>query len=388
MDGTYTVDEAAAHFNIDGDTLHRFYKQQIRARNFAEDEFDSDDHGQGENRVEALDIEAEDERGEKVPKREFRPIEEDERGTFSDNWEKAQESTEDEGLLFTPLADSLSRIPVLKWLVRKGEVSLKALFEMAAVLAVIILLTFFIPLLKKNPADDAPPISNAHSPPAHNLPIEEAKMAIRKFLDAPDAKARLKFVREPERVGPLMQAWNSKHPLDAGVLNYKYIFFDEQQTQFEKTYLKYSVTDDVNDSPRPITVISEAGKDGPVCRVDWEEFVVYQPGGWDYFLESRSTDEHTFRVEAAFSDYYNYGYTDEQQYISLLLSVPGETAQIYVFLDRTKDLTSKIGEALISQKQVSSKFKLMLKLTFADIDPKERDVVRVTEMISPSWLTP
>ena len=182
-----------------------------------------------------------------------------------------------------------------------------------------------------------------------------------------------------------MKDWYEKHPEEAGPININYKFFEVQNSQFGKMFLIYSLMNDVSDTPRSIAV--ESSPNQP-CVVDWESFVGYQSGSWDYFIENRTEDEYVFRVEVEPSNYYNYSYTDSTLYVSLQITTPNSPRSLYLYLDRTKEITNKIGNALLTQTPVGEKFRMTLKLTFANTDPKETEVVRVTEMISPTWVTP
>ena len=382
--GEHTFDSATEFFGIEANALHRFYRQYVRSVDASEQEaFDLDDDGIDDvNEEPPVDVPLE----EKLPKREFQPLGEEDRGNFSQNWDKAQENVEDEEIVFTPLAESFSNIPVLRRLVRKGEINSRTVFEMCAIIAIIALLAVFLPILFKKPVEDLP-TSNAQDTPEHNLPIDEGTQVIRQFLDVGDWKARVAFVRDSARIAPILKDWYSKHP--DGLMDYRYIFFEEQLKQKGRTFLRYTIIDEVNNAPRPITVACEEVNGRMECLIDWEEFVVYQPGGdWDYFIESRPETEYIFRVDVQFSDYYNYSYMDQERYIALSISIPGSNRAQYLYLDRSKDLTSEISNALIAQKPKGDLFQLTLKLTYDGTDPKERDVVRVVEMVSPSWLAP
>jgi hypothetical protein len=355
------VDEAANKFKVDPDILHRFYKQYLRSKSPKE--------------IEVQELQR---------KKEFKPINHEIRENFNQNWGKAQEEAEKMENVSTPLAESFSRIPILRRVVKNGEVNSIAVFELIAVFAVLAIAAVVL-LVKKETAAVPPKAANAPNVESFKHQIEVGLATVTSFLSAKDWQERAAFVRDSDRVKPLMKEWYEQHPEESGPFDIKYKFFEVQNSQFGETFLLYSLMNDVSDNPRSIAVESKRDQS---CLVDWESFVGYQSGNWDYFIENRNEDESVFRVEVEPSNYYNYAYTDTTLYVSLQVTIPNSPRSLYLYLDRTKKITSEIGNALLTQTPFGDKNRMTLRLTFANTDSKETEVVRVTEMISPTWIAP
>ncbi len=122
---------------------------------------------------------------------------------------------------------------------------------------------------------------------------DKISRTVETFFAAPNVEAKLPFVRDPDRVKPLMQDYYSREPM--GPVKWRglgrLVRVDEPGYRFGYVQAQF-------DGVPPLTLIIEEMKDG-AFRVDWECLVRYGEMSWSDFLQRRPTEAKLMRVKAS-----------------------------------------------------------------------------------------
>ena len=141
---------------------------------------------------------------------------------------------------------------------------------------------------------------------------ESALAVVNGFLNAGSIEERLEFVRDPERVRPLMEAWYAREGAEENLgdgkvaLRDKHIdqgrYFIRLAIEFVGVGHRMFAVEQIRTDP------TDEGSD--VFKLDWETATGYQPMLLGEFKAKRPTTPVEFRVKLKASDYYNYEFRD------------------------------------------------------------------------------
>jgi hypothetical protein len=164
---------------------------------------------------------------------------------------------------------------------------------------------------------------------------QDAMDVLTEYLKARTIEEKLRWVRLPERVKPLMEEWYRNNP-DPPLTVSEITDREKIRAGNEETGILYLVQLylEVNE-PDPLTPgqtrksrrwfnIEEIGSGQKrTYLVDWETSVGYQPMSWEQFRTRRPLQPVAFRVHMSLGgDYYNHEFTDEQRWQYARLSIP------------------------------------------------------------------
>ncbi len=239
------------------------------------------------------------------------------------------------------------------------------------------------------------PAGNPASAPAHTMPgpikdgernismiaekLENQVLPLAKaFLEAKNAEERLRLVRDPERVRPLMEAYDRKRGSD-GAIPYEEIGNLSTIAEADVFFLVPVVTEAYGQRKLAI----EETADGFLA--DWESFVIYSDMTFHEFEEQQPTEPKTFRVHAVFADYFNYGFT-EAEYACLRLHEPDSDDNLYGYIRRDA-LASGFGLRLATdlQRQNGVPAYMTLRLRYAP-DAKASNQVLIDDYLQLGWI--
>jgi hypothetical protein len=172
--------------------------------------------------------------------------------------------------------------------------------------------------------DTAPP-EQASSIVRHDSAKAEtdAENLVRSFLNAQGWVGKSQFVRDQERVTPLMQAYYAAQSSEVApgltpkVITSSAPSYYYRADQLKAPYSKVSV--EFTDGSTKHFVV-EFMPDGP--KIEWESSVAYCPTDWKSILTSLPSDNaepSLLRVTACLDDYYNHQYADRKAYVSVYL---------------------------------------------------------------------
>ncbi len=177
---------------------------------------------------------------------------------------------------------------------------------------------------------------------------DAAAAVVAQFLAAPTLEDRLRFVRFPEKVKPLMEAWYRSHPITPRI-------FSRDDNAELLTKILHSggrefivIMGDVSDEGPRLFSIEKVNSD--VYKVDWETAVGWQPMDLANLKAAKPTKPIPFRLSMNVGDYYNGPFSDPGKWQAVDLTYPGRDFRLFGYIDRTAPWAKPIIDKLIKPK--------------------------------------
>jgi|694.fasta_scaffold107510_2 hypothetical protein len=144
------------------------------------------------------------------------------------------------------------------------------------------------------------------------------------FLGAHSHEERLRWIRKPEQVGPIMEKFFADGAgKDEKVINKKMI---DSSNDDNLNMDRFELT--MNDgNPRMLCIVHCDGR----ALVDFESYARSGSTTWDQLLSGKVKKAERMRVFIANNNYYNYSFTDETQWISFVAKTPELPNSIYLY---------------------------------------------------------
>ena len=154
------------------------------------------------------------------------------------------------------------------------------------------------------------------------------------FLNAGTVEALLPLVRDPSRAEPRMRRLYPDGTLPApGLSEFKPEELMERQGKVCTVQIRNR-----DFEPRLISFVETPGG----LKVDWEAWVGWSDISWADFTRQRITKPTLFRVVLEPVEYYNFGFSDENQWVSYRLTTLDGESSLYGYAVRGSDLDGKI----------------------------------------------
>ena len=170
---------------------------------------------------------------------------------------------------------------------------------------------------------------------------QKIEKSIKSFLNAKTVDEKLKYVRDPKRVGPLMKAYYAK----TGYQPEGFEDVREKELSFNERYATTSVfTGDFSD--RVITVRRSIVKGADTYRVDWESWMGYGEKTPAEMRKEKPTTPFVLRVILMGDDYYNYHFSDPEKWLSFRLDVGNEREFFYGYIAKDSQLYKQVTEEM------------------------------------------
>ncbi len=249
------------------------------------------------------------------------------REIFLENWERLVTETAATEADFrqSPREIFLQTSPLTAWLFQDGKLdrgilagAISGLFVLAIVISFLL-------------ADRTPPVPETVSlpepPPRDDIVIDVAAVAAESFFKAANWQERLKFIREPEAVRGMVEAYYKENP--DGPVN------DAALSLASTSRHLVNLSYDVPSQGRShfLCVVLVKGK--PL--VDWESSSLYQEAQIAKLRANRSTGPTRVAVSISRDpekDYYNYAFSDAGQWVCYQLNYPGLKLNLYGYARR------------------------------------------------------
>ena len=122
--------------------------------------------------------------------------------------------------------------------------------------------------------------------------IEEIRnTTVAAYLGAATLEEKARYVRDPERVFPLMEEYYKKNPLVPEQIRSNLV----ETPVTGRDGVLWRVKAREKDANGSLYLLVETKEDGR-SLVDWETDVIHQPSDWDAFIKTKSTVAHEFRA--------------------------------------------------------------------------------------------
>ena len=199
--------------------------------------------------------------------------------------------------------------------------------------------------------------------------------SLEQFLAAEDPVGLLPHVRDPERVGPMIEDYYGRHPFELPQL-YKVEEAEEGMVNLKAFWVVDAAMKE-GENQRFIMQDTERG-----FVVDWGMFVRYNPMDWVEYADQRPLDAKVFRVFASRDFKIGYAFPDAAGWLCVRLRSQGSERELYGYVLADSETAIALGEVLDSDWENHC----MLELQFP-ADPKGGDdQVHIRALVSDGWL--
>lgn len=209
--------------------------------------------------------------------------------------------------------------------------------------------------------------------------VEAIEENLARYIAADSVDDLLPLVRDPERVGPLMEDWYARHPIKARKFEGLGVFqpFDLEGRLF--WLITCLVEGDDSE-----TILMEQTEDGRVF-VDWETQVCYQPMAWDDYVEKRPEGEALdFRVylQTDWGGFYSHEFRDEETWGVYRLWTRDSEEYVFGYVKKGSELEEQLSKLSGANKGYPLALYLRLRIPEGTTSPRG---VLIEEVISERW---
>ncbi len=193
------------------------------------------------------------------------------------------------------------------------------------------------------------------------------------FSKATTHEERLQWVRDGERVAPLMERFFRDGPgANEKILEIVPMPPDSNGAlAFQRFQVRLE-----NDKNRLLSVIltDEGGK------VDFECYARHGAVAWSDLLSGKASESSEVRVFVELGSAYMYEFSDDQKWRSILATTPDYEYPLYFYVLRDSEVDKKLNEQ-ISDNQIRATLAIR-----SVQNSHEKKQFEVTEVLSPSWV--
>ena len=206
--------------------------------------------------------------------------------------------------------------------------------------------------------------------------VVKIENAVKGFMTSGSIQERLTFVRDPERVKPLMEEYYGNEQfepegfeeLNRGEIRYRGDFF----TSFVR----------IGDfSSGPVAVERFEDGDDFAYRVDWESWVGYCEMSAEDLVRAKPTEPKLLRIMLRQDSYYNYGYSDDRVWAAYRLGFRNSDRTLLAYARRD----SKEGELLAELFRDSAELLYTLKVRYPE-NARSGEQVEIVELLEQGWI--
>jgi hypothetical protein len=205
-----------------------------------------------------------------------------------------------------------------------------------------------------------------------NAQLEIARNVLSGYTTAQTVEEKLKWVRDPERVKPLMQAFYQEGKDPAGyTIGLVQTFTDSAQLWVECVPPANSaVSGDV-------FWMAEAGGE---LKLDWESYVGCGDLTWTELKKTRPTRRVLMRATAELADYFNYEFMDRSRLTCWKLTSPDGLHQLYAYAEAGS--SAALSSALYAAR---GQLKMTVRVSYLP-NSQSAECVKLEEILQPRWL--
>lgn len=209
---------------------------------------------------------------------------------------------------------------------------------------------------------------------------DEMEEILRGFLSAKTVEERLKYVRHPDRVKPLMLDHYRRFPIQS----YQYKEVSEYTIVPLKKRPFVALDVRVAEGENLPTLLEDV-ENGYL--VDWESFVSYQPIAFEDYLKKRPTVPIDLRVYGSFDDFYAYEFREEDGYLCVRMTAKHTEKVIFGYVREGTALASEMKKYLEAPPGRSKTQPFILRVRFLPESEAPRSVV-IDKIVATFWAYP
>lgn len=161
--------------------------------------------------------------------------------------------------------------------------------------------------------------------------VDRVEVVLAEYLKAETVEEILPWVRDPERVRPLIEDWLARNPKKSAKFKRLGTF---QPSLLERFWL---VRAEMEDAPSQHVHLEQTG-DAEV-KVDWESHVCYQPMAWDDYVSGRPDDRALdFRVWVSPDTHFSHEFADSSRWACFRLGAKDSDEWLYGYAAADSDI--------------------------------------------------
>ncbi|MEO1857421.1 MAG: hypothetical protein ABGY95_08685 [Rubritalea sp.] len=217
--------------------------------------------------------------------------------------------------------------------------------------------------------------------------LEIRNSTIAAYLAATTIEEKAQFVRDPERVIPLMEQYYKKFPMEPEQIRSRFM----ESAVMEKGGVLWRVRARDKNTHGSLHLLVETRDDG-VSLVDWETDVIYQPSDWSTFKSTKSIEPHVFRalVQIAQLDgFHGFEFAEYNKFRCFKVTLIGSDDYLWAYTeigspedDKMVKLITSGGRRNINIKQP---LPVMLELRYP-LNGQSVRCVHLSKLIQAGWL--
>lgn len=210
--------------------------------------------------------------------------------------------------------------------------------------------------------------------------IHDLHTTVRGYLNAGSVKEKLKWVRHPDRVSPLMAGYYQKNSLE----NRKFRSIKNLRavTAWSKSFVLL-VAELESGGTQFLAV--EQGADGGF-KVDWETEVCYLPMAWQDFTMQKHATTVDMRVLARPDNHYNTEFSEDKEYVCFRMVSRDSKVPVYGYAKRNSPVWHDLRLFFTGKRQTSTDGEpLILRLRIPE-NGFARNGVIIERFLSDRWL--
>jgi hypothetical protein len=216
-------------------------------------------------------------------------------------------------------------------------------------------------------------VGSASTPLLSEEDYAEAVKVTKQFLASVSIEATMPFIRDPQRVRPLMEEFYREAPWRPMLVRK---LAPREHFQTRKQMLAGMV--EVDDfSRRPIAFL----RTPEGIKVDWESFVGFGDIPWDRLATARPTRPVLLRVHLVQDDYYNVDFTDARTHACFRMMSHDYAHRLYGYAKRDQPVFGRLMER--SHPQAFTMPTVKVRFKEGGLSSEQ---VEITEVVSDGWL--
>jgi hypothetical protein len=200
---------------------------------------------------------------------------------------------------------------------------------------------------------------------------------VSQYRQAKTWQEKLPFVKDPNRVEPLMQDFYEGQKMtdpDSGKLN------GSQRFRFHGVEVITLFYDSSRSTGRvDVALMQDASGQ---WQLDWESYVGYSELGWTRFKQERPTTAKLLRCFASLGDYWNFEFSDESKYLSVHMLSPDGLTSLHGFCEKDSSLGREVATVLTDS---TAKRHVTLRLAYPPSAESDH-CVKIIGLAAERWL--
>lgn len=211
--------------------------------------------------------------------------------------------------------------------------------------------------------------------------LDQIIACIEGYYGAENIEQKLPYVRQVERVKPLMTHYYEDKPVVSGefdqFVKYRATDLDGVPFVHARVRLKSGVINEV---------LLEQMSDGSF-RLDWESDINYQPMPWKDFIAQRPSETMAMRVLVKRDDFYVFEFRDKLKYDCYHLSVPNSDEYIFGYVDKGSETSIHLRQFFMRARKVAGdKAEPMILLLRFPQEGASKRCVYIDRLMAPRWV--